>query len=152
MVRLPLSPYEVAMVSMAQVDRDDGIPAHQLPAASVAAAEPAAAAGADALRGNAAHGMLSHERAVCATFCSLPVSGWIYSSATGVQVVYLGLFPLPDLVAKDRALAAVLKVTHLTLNSALFAIVCVHVVAALRHHYVQHDDVLHRMLPMSRTR
>ncbi|MET0202853.1 MAG: cytochrome b [Casimicrobiaceae bacterium] len=82
----------------------------------------------------------------------IPLSGWIYSSATGVQVVYLGLFPLPDLVAKDRALAAVLKVTHLTLNSALFAIVCVHVAAALRHHFVQRDDVLHRMLPLVRHR
>src|ERR1700733_11164347 len=26
-----------------------------------------------------------------------PLSGWVYSSSTGVQVVYLGLFPLPDL-------------------------------------------------------
>ena len=82
----------------------------------------------------------------------IPLSGWVYSSATGVQVVYLGLFPLPDLVAKDRTLAAVLRVTHLTLNSALFALVCVHVGAALRHHFVQRDDVLHRMLPLARPR
>jgi cytochrome b561/polyisoprenoid-binding protein YceI len=35
----------------------------------------------------------------------IPVSGWLYSSATGVQVVYLGLIPLPDLVARDRRCA-----------------------------------------------
>ena len=80
----------------------------------------------------------------------IPVSGWLYSSATGVQVVYLRLFPLPDLVAKDRALAAVLRIVHLALNSALFALVCVHVGAALRHHYVARDAVLHRMLPLAR--
>ena len=30
----------------------------------------------------------------------IPLSGWIYSSSTGVSVVYLGLFPLPDLVPR----------------------------------------------------
>jgi cytochrome b561 len=27
---------------------------------------------------------------------AIPLSGWVYSSATGVSVVYLGLIPLPD--------------------------------------------------------
>ena len=94
---------------------------------------------------------ISHA-ALYALLLLIPVSGWVYSSATGVQVVYLGLLPLPDLVAKDRTLAAVLRVTHLTLNSALFAIVCVHVGAALRHHFVQRDEVLRRMLPLARPR
>src|SRR5512144_947054 len=31
---------------------------------------------------------------------AVPISGWIYSSASGVQVVYLGMLPLPDLVPK----------------------------------------------------
>jgi cytochrome b561 len=56
----------------------------------------------------------------------IPLSGWIYSSSTGVQVVYLGLVPLPDLVPKDRELARVLLILHLTLNFALFSLVCVH--------------------------
>jgi cytochrome b561 len=77
----------------------------------------------------------------------VPLSGWLYSSATGVQVVYLGLVPLPDLVAKDKALAAILKAVHVGLNSALFLLVCVHVGAALRHHFVSRDAVLARMLP-----
>ncbi len=82
----------------------------------------------------------------------VPLSGWIYSSATGVQVVYLGLVPLPDLVAKDRALGQVLKAVHVTLNVALFAIVGLHIAAALRHHFVDRDTVLSRMLPLSRSR
>ena len=77
----------------------------------------------------------------------VPVSGWLYSSATGVQVVYLGIVPLPDLVAKDRALAVVLKGVHLALNFGLFALVCVHAAAALKHHFVDRDAVLARMLP-----
>jgi cytochrome b561 len=78
------------------------------------------------------------------------VSGWIYSSSTGVSVVYLGLVPLPDLVAKDKALAAVLKAVHITLNLGLVALVAVHVGAALKHHLVDRDGVLPRMLPFLR--
>jgi cytochrome b561 len=78
---------------------------------------------------------------------AVPISGWIYSSATGVQVVYLGLVPLPDLVPKDKAIAAVLKGVHVGLNCALFLLVLVHAAAAIRHHFVQRDVVLARMLP-----
>jgi cytochrome b561 len=81
---------------------------------------------------------------------SIPVSGWLYSSATGVQVLYLGVLPLPDLVGKDKALGDALRLVHITLNSLLFAVVCVHVAAALRHHYVDHDAALARMLPLAK--
>ena len=77
----------------------------------------------------------------------IPLSGWIYSSATGVEVVYLGLVPLPDLVPKDKALASALKAVHVTLNYTLLALVTVHAGAALKHHFVDRDDVLRRMLP-----
>jgi cytochrome b561 len=80
-----------------------------------------------------------------------PLSGWIYSSSTGVQVVYLGLIPLPDLVPKDRQLARVLLALHLTLNFTLFSMVCVHTAAALKHHFIDRDTVLTRMLPLWRS-
>ena len=83
---------------------------------------------------------------------AIPISGWVYSSSTGIQVVYLGLVTLPDLVAKDRALAATLRLVHVGLNSLLFAIVCVHVAAAIRHHFVHRDSVLIRMAPWVRPR
>ena len=82
----------------------------------------------------------------------IPLSGWLYSSSTGVQVVYLGLLPLPDLVPKDRSLATVLKWTHFGLNCTLFALVSVHAAAALKHHFVDRDSTLARMLPAAWTR
>ena len=87
-----------------------------------------------------------------ALLLAVPLSGWVYSSATGVQVVYLGLVPLPDLVPKDRALAAVLKGVHLSLNLTLFTLVGLHAAAALKHHVVDRDAVLSRMLPFLATR
>jgi len=95
---------------------------------------------------------LAAHRLMYALLLLIPISGWLYSSATGVQVVYLGLVPLPDLVPPNKALAGVLKATHVALNFTLFALVCVHAVAAFKHHFVNHDTVLTRMLPRARPR
>jgi cytochrome b561 len=90
--------------------------------------------------------------ALYALMIAIPVSGWFFSSASGVQVVYLGTRRAPNLVAKDDALAAVLKSVHYTLNFALLVLVLVHAGAALRHHFVQRDSVLARMLLPHSTR
>jgi cytochrome b561 len=81
---------------------------------------------------------------------AIPLTGWLYSSATGVQVVYLGLLPLPDLVPRDRALGDVLRLVHVGLNVTLALVVLVHLSAAIRHHVVDRDVTLVRMLPLLR--
>ena len=83
---------------------------------------------------------------------AIPVSGWLMSSASGFQVVYLGLLPLPDLVGKDKVLFEQLKDTHYYLNILMFAVVVLHVGAALKHHFTDRDDVLARMLPTVKPR
>ncbi|MGA8031977.1 MAG: cytochrome b [Casimicrobiaceae bacterium] len=90
---------------------------------------------------------MSHA-AFYALMFAIPLSGWLYSSATGVQVVYLGVVPLPNLVPRDRALGDALRIVHVTLNSLMFVLVCLHVAAALKHHFGDRDDALARMLPM----
>ena len=77
----------------------------------------------------------------------IPLTGWLYSSATGVPTVYLGLVQLPDLVGKDRPLAELLKLIHVCLNYTLLTLVIVHTAAALKHHFIDRDDVLARILP-----
>jgi cytochrome b561 len=81
----------------------------------------------------------------------IPLSGWTYSSASGIPVVYLGVLPLPDLVGPDKSLEETLKTVHHTLNWILLALVTGHVAAALKHQFVDHDTVLARMLPWRRT-
>jgi cytochrome b561 len=77
----------------------------------------------------------------------IPLTGWLYSSAAGVTTVYFGVLPLPDLLAKDKALAELLKSVHVTLNYALLILVLLHVMAALQHHFFMRDQILARMLP-----
>lgn len=82
----------------------------------------------------------------------IPLSGWIYSSAAGVPTVYLGIVPLPDLLAKDKPLADLLKVVHVTLNYSMLTLVIIHAAAAFKHHFIDHDEVLARMLPFAKSR
>lgn len=78
---------------------------------------------------------------------AIPLSGWLMSSAKGFQTVYLGLLPLPDLLAKDKVLGDALGALHEVLNIALLVLVVSHVAAALKHQFVDRDGTLARMLP-----
>ena len=77
----------------------------------------------------------------------IPISGWALSSAAGVPVVWWGVWKLPNLVPTNPALAHLLVGVHVTLNYTLAALVAVHVAAALKHQFIDHDGVLSRMLP-----
>jgi cytochrome b561 len=78
----------------------------------------------------------------------IPLTGWLFSSASGFPVVYLGVIQLPDLVAKDKELAELFQMWHAYLNYTLLATVAIHALAALKHHALDRDTVLHRMLPL----
>ena len=78
---------------------------------------------------------------------AIPLSGWLMSSAKGVQTVYFGVLPLPDLLEKDKELGELLQSVHLSFNLLLATIVIAHAAIALRHHFINKDDVLARMLP-----
>ena len=80
-------------------------------------------------------------------FFAIPLVGWLYSSAAGVQVVLFGVLPLPDLVAHDKALADSLKPLHAVLAFALAGLVALHVLATLKHQLIDHDGLLRRMWP-----
>ncbi|MBV8062435.1 MAG: cytochrome b [Nevskia sp.] len=77
---------------------------------------------------------------------TIPLVGWVFSSATGYQVVYLGLVPLPNLVAKDKLLASALGDIHAGFAWTLFYVLLLHVAAAFKHHFLDRDDTLRRML------
>jgi cytochrome b561 len=85
-------------------------------------------------------------------FFAAPLTGWLFSSAAGFQTVYFGVLPIPDLLGKDKELADALQLVHRYVNYTLAALVIVHVAAALKHHVVDGDAVLARMLPFLKPR
>ncbi|HJU71539.1 MAG TPA: cytochrome b [Paucimonas sp.] len=78
---------------------------------------------------------------------AVPVSGYFYSLAAGVPVVYLGVIPLPVLMDANPALKPVLKQVHYLLDMTLLAAVGLHVLAALKHQFIDRDGVVKRILP-----
>jgi cytochrome b561 len=78
---------------------------------------------------------------------AVPLSGWLMSSAKGFQTVWFGVLPLPDLLNKDTELGDLLQQVHMILNFSMAALVLAHLGAALKHHFLERDDVLTRMLP-----
>lgn len=83
---------------------------------------------------------------------AMPLTGWMMSSARGFPVSWFGLAQLPDLVPRNRGLYETLKSTHDNLALVLYGVVGLHVLAALKHHFVMRDDVLRRMLPFTKSR
>ncbi len=77
---------------------------------------------------------------------AIPLSGWLMSSTKGFQTVWFGVLPIPDLLAKDKALGELLQSVHSSLNLLLIAVLLGHIGAAFKHHYFDKGEVLTRML------
>jgi cytochrome b561 len=79
---------------------------------------------------------------------AVPVSGYFYTYAAGVPVVYLGLWQLPALIAPNPELKPILQNVHYVLTMTMAAAVVAHALAALKHHFIDRDVTLKRMLPL----
>jgi cytochrome b561 len=80
---------------------------------------------------------------------AIPLTGWLMSSAKGFQTVYFGILPIPDLLEKSKDLGETLALVHKTLNYTMAVIVFAHIAGALKHHFVDKDTILRRILPAS---
>ncbi len=76
---------------------------------------------------------------------ALPITGWLMSSAKSYSVSYFNLLALPDFIAPNEGLAEQLQSAHYYLGEALFYIALLHIAAALKHHFIDKDDVLKKM-------
>ena len=78
---------------------------------------------------------------------AMPLTGWLMSSARNFPVSWFGLFQFPDLVSPDKALFERMHSLHGTLFAALVVVALLHIAGALKHHFIDRNDVLKRMLP-----
>ncbi|MEQ8655241.1 MAG: cytochrome b [Kiloniellales bacterium] len=89
---------------------------------------------------------------------ALPLTGWVVVSASklGLPTLYWNLFEWPHLPLGDMAAdaKAVLEervgTLHEFLAYATIGLLVLHIGAALKHHLVERDDVLSRMIPFLR--
>jgi cytochrome b561 len=76
---------------------------------------------------------------------ALPITGWLFSSAAGLPPSFFGLFTLPNLIAPNHDLRHLFAEIHKWLAYALIATFFAHVGAALKHHFINKDDILKRI-------
>lgn len=82
----------------------------------------------------------------------VPLIGWMASMTYGGRTFFFGLFELPVWLPKNLEWANVLQPAHIWLAWGMLAVVGVHVVASLWHHFVKKDATLVRMMPRGRSR
>lgn len=84
----------------------------------------------------------------------MPLTGWLYistSSSSNYPTHYFGLFEVPKLPfftgESRKAMHDLFSDTHEWFAIGAIALIAVHVLAALKHHFIDKDDTLTRMLP-----
>ena len=77
---------------------------------------------------------------------AMPLAGWIGSSSAG-KPPHLGDLKLSLPIAENKALIDLAFTAHTIIAYCIIAMVSLHLLAALYHHYIRKDDILRRMLP-----
>jgi cytochrome b561 len=74
-------------------------------------------------------------------------TGWLFASYRGWSLSFFNLFPMPMLASDNAAAGKAIDGLHQAGEWALLAVIGIHVVSALAHHFVYRDRIMQRMLP-----
>lgn len=77
---------------------------------------------------------------------AMPITGWLITSAAGLPVSFFGLVVLPNLVSPSNDLMKLFQDIHKWLGYGLIATIALHTAAALKHHFINKDNILRRMI------
>ena len=77
----------------------------------------------------------------------MPLLGWLTLSASGKPIPFFGL-ELPALIGENKDLAKQLKEVHETIGTVGYYLIGLHVLAALYHQHIKHDNTIARILPL----
>ncbi len=77
---------------------------------------------------------------------ALPITGLLITSAAGLPASFFGIITLPNLIAPNESLRLLFQSLHLWLAYGLIVFIGLHAAAALKHHFINKDDILRRMV------
>lgn len=78
----------------------------------------------------------------------MPFSGWVMSSAGDFPISFFGI-AVPDIIEKNEEIFKLSRQVHEFSSYALICVIGMHVLGALKHHFVDKDTTLRRMVRMS---
>ncbi|SIN85532.1 cytochrome b561 [Sulfurivirga caldicuralii] len=79
----------------------------------------------------------------------IPIAGYLTVTTKGYHPIFFGI-EMPILIGENEELHEFFEETHEFLAWTLMAIVVLHMAAAWKHHFIDKDDVLLRMLGRKR--
>lgn len=83
----------------------------------------------------------------------MPLTGWLAGSAAGRGFEWYGLFDFPLLpIGGGRETAGMMMDIHGAVVKGLYLLIALHILGALKHHFMDRDGVLARMVPFLPTR
>ncbi|MCF6232270.1 MAG: cytochrome b [Rhodobacteraceae bacterium] len=81
----------------------------------------------------------------------VPLTGWLTHAATsGFAPIWWPFGQSLPFVPKDDALAATLAGVHMVMQRVMMLSIALHIIGTLKHHFVDRDATLRRMLPGGR--
>ncbi|MBS0213889.1 MAG: cytochrome b [Proteobacteria bacterium] len=89
----------------------------------------------------ATHGLLY------ALMFAIPLAGWLYNSAANFPLQWFGLVQMPSIWPADPTVKHLAHALHEYGFWVLMALVALHAAAAVKHHVIDKDETLRRMLP-----
>lgn len=95
--------------------------------------------------------MIGHALLYAIALIALPLSGWYWSSVADKPILVAGLFTLPSLVNPDPDLYDLAKYIHTWTSWFCGALVGGHILIALKHQFIDKDNILAAMLPKTKT-
>ena len=96
--------------------------------------------------------MIGHILLYAIALIALPLSGWYWSSVADKPILVAGLFLLPPLVDPAPDLYDLAKYIHTWTSWFCGALIGGHLLVALKHHFVDKDNILAGMLPSKKRR
>ncbi|HWD58989.1 MAG TPA: cytochrome b [Stellaceae bacterium] len=87
------------------------------------------------------------QAAIFLLFVAMPLTGYVSLAAAGKTLWLFGLVPIPALAPHSDRLSQIAIAAHLAGEFLVYALVVLHICAALMHGFVRRDGILERMLP-----
>ena len=89
---------------------------------------------------------LGHLLLYAVALLALPMSGWFLSSVADKPILMAGFIHLPMLHGPDQSLVATARLVHNILAWSCGLLVAGHILVAFKHHLIDRDDILLRMI------
>jgi cytochrome b561 len=87
------------------------------------------------------------QAAIFLLFVAMPLSGYLSLAAAGKAMSFFGIVAIPPLVPLSGQVSQIAIALHLLGEFVIYALVALHIGAALMHGFVRRDGILERMLP-----